>query len=45
MDSSYNHDCVTTAITYSPAQLSCDILRDGAAGRGGRGGARAIIYQ
>lgn len=28
---SYNHDCVT-AITYSPAQLSCDTLRDGAAG-------------
>jgi len=30
---SYNHDdCVTAIITYSPAQLSCDTLRDGAAG-------------
>ena len=42
MDSSYYHDCVITAITYSPAQLSCDTWRDGAAGGGGRG--RAITY-
>lgn len=29
---SYNHDCATATITYSPAQLSCDTRRDGAAG-------------
>jgi len=29
---SYNHDCATATITYSPAQLSCDTMRDGAAG-------------